>query len=934
MASARTLERNHSALAADAPVVGCRLVMDSRLSAGSDSLADALRQRTEQGGLPSCPEGHPSLVPAPASSLSASLPPAHPESGSGSVGSARRGSAGGASQHSGSFHAGTPRTPLSAEYAAALARNSQRLLEAVASSASSGLGGSAENPVPLPEQETLMLPLAATQGAASPQDRVRAAAKAAAEAGEVPPERGAPGTKHQQQQKQQHQQQQKPQERRKPPASPAPAGPAAAAAVAADDGEADAEPDGAAAGEGAAASPDPCSCPPFAVKATCGKRPIMEDTYASCPNICELPMPPMAADFADKLPQRIAVQLANGEPSAEPGDAAAALAAPAAAPGRGAAAAAVGADEPIAPTGSAFGGAVDSAGALEKLHFFGVYDGHGGIQASQHCAARLHHHLSVCLRDMVLGAAPGSNGGAAAAAAVVPEVQFVSIYRSAAEGPAVLSPLGGGDDCLIAVAAAAAAAAEANGGKLASVSSAPEVSPEDEAALRALSRESSGTDREKAAAERAGEEGEEAEGEGDGDDDAASADGSEGTSVCALLEEALREAFLKTDEEFSADGTAGLVGSTAVCALVGTHRVWIANCGDSRAVLCRGGQAVQVTDDHKPEREDEAERVEKAGGQVLYWNGHRVMGVLAMSRAIGDHCLRPYVIPEPEITVFRRHARDEILLLASDGLWDVMPNQEATDLAMRCIRRARDKGASPKAAARVAATILTKAAVDRGSRDNITVMVIDLSRSGAAAAARGGDDGDDADEAPKPAAAPAPAARPAGGRLAAAAAAAEAAAATGKRPVPQRIITEQPSVAAGPGAVAAAQQQQQQQQGPGEQQQQQQQQEAGAEAALGGEASIIAPGARPSLTGGPFGRPAASPFVAPDALAGAVPLPAPFAAAAAAASALAPEPQQQQEEEPSPPVTAQRQGSTSPFSAFNNLAPFEPGQQQQPQQQE
>jgi hypothetical protein len=43
------------------------------------------------------------------------------------------------------------------------------------------------------------------------------------------------------------------------------------------------------------------------------------------------------------------------------------------------------------------------------------------------------------------------------------------------------------------------------------------------------------------------------------------------------------------------------------------------------------------------------ERVEKAGGQVLYWNGHRVMGVLAMSRAIGDHMLRPYVIAEPEV---------------------------------------------------------------------------------------------------------------------------------------------------------------------------------------------------------------------------------------------------------------------------------------------
>lgn len=44
------------------------------------------------------------------------------------------------------------------------------------------------------------------------------------------------------------------------------------------------------------------------------------------------------------------------------------------------------------------------------------------------------------------------------------------------------------------------------------------------------------------------------------------------------------------------------------------------------------------------------ERVEKAGGQVLYWNGHRVMGVLAMSRAIGDHGLRPYVISEPEVS--------------------------------------------------------------------------------------------------------------------------------------------------------------------------------------------------------------------------------------------------------------------------------------------
>ena len=44
-------------------------------------------------------------------------------------------------------------------------------------------------------------------------------------------------------------------------------------------------------------------------------------------------------------------------------------------------------------------------------------------------------------------------------------------------------------------------------------------------------------------------------------------------------------------------------------------------------------------------------RVEAAGGQILFWNGVRVMGVLAVSRAIGDHCLRPFVIAQPEVTI-------------------------------------------------------------------------------------------------------------------------------------------------------------------------------------------------------------------------------------------------------------------------------------------
>eukprot|EP00899_Mesostigma_viride_P020482 jgi/Mesvir1/28435/Mv15858-RA.2 len=125
----------------------------------------------------------------------------------------------------------------------------------------------------------------------------------------------------------------------------------------------------------------------------------------------------------------------------------------------------------------------------------------------------------------------------------------------------------------------------------------------------------------------------------------------------------------------------GCHGTTANVAIVGPRQLIVANCGDSRAVLCRSGTAVPLSLDHKPDRADEAARIAAAGGHVLYFNGYRVLGVLAMSRAIGDVSLKPYVIPEPEVTVVDREEGDEFLILATDGLWDVVSNQEACDLA-------------------------------------------------------------------------------------------------------------------------------------------------------------------------------------------------------------------------------------------------------------
>ncbi|CAN6327216.1 unnamed protein product [Urochloa humidicola] len=173
------------------------------------------------------------------------------------------------------------------------------------------------------------------------------------------------------------------------------------------------------------------------------------------------------------------------------------------------------------------------------------------------------------------------------------------------------------------------------------------------------------------------------------------------------------------------------VGSTAVVAVVGQRRIVVANCGDSRAVLCRGGVAVPLSSDHKPDRPDELQRVEAAGGRVINWNGYRVLGVLATSRSIGDYYLKPYVSAEPEVKVVERTDQDEFLILASDGLWDVVSNEVACKIARNCLSgRAASKFPESVAGctAADAAALLTELAMSRGSKDNISVVVVELQR--------------------------------------------------------------------------------------------------------------------------------------------------------------------------------------------------------------
>ncbi|XP_073143218.1 protein phosphatase 2C 50-like [Henckelia pumila] len=203
---------------------------------------------------------------------------------------------------------------------------------------------------------------------------------------------------------------------------------------------------------------------------------------------------------------------------------------------------------------------------------------------------------------------------------------------------------------------------------------------------------------------------------------------------------AFSKCFIKVDDEVGGKATLNpvvpeTVGSTAVVAVVCSSHIIVANCGDSRAVLYRGKEPMALSVDHKPNREDEYARIEAAGGKVIQWNGHRVFGVLAMSRSIGDRYLKPWIIPNPEVMFVPRAREDDCLILASDGLWDVMTNEEACEIARKNILTwhknngatlptERGEGIDP--AAQAAAEYLSKRALQKGSKDNITVVVIDM----------------------------------------------------------------------------------------------------------------------------------------------------------------------------------------------------------------
>ncbi|KAJ0231775.1 protein phosphatase 2C 18 [Hirschfeldia incana] len=164
------------------------------------------------------------------------------------------------------------------------------------------------------------------------------------------------------------------------------------------------------------------------------------------------------------------------------------------------------------------------------------------------------------------------------------------------------------------------------------------------------------------------------------------------------LKHALLKSCQQIDKELKMHSTIDCFcsGTTSVTLIKQGEDLVVGNIGDSRAVLATRDEdntlvAVQLTVDLKPDLPSESARIQKCKGRVFalqdepevarVWLPNSDSPGLAMARAFGDFCLKDYgLISVPDINYRRLTEVDQFIILASDGVWDVLSNKEAVDI--------------------------------------------------------------------------------------------------------------------------------------------------------------------------------------------------------------------------------------------------------------
>lgn len=174
------------------------------------------------------------------------------------------------------------------------------------------------------------------------------------------------------------------------------------------------------------------------------------------------------------------------------------------------------------------------------------------------------------------------------------------------------------------------------------------------------------------------------------------------------LDDVISRTYAECDATVCKSETSGATGSVVY---ISGRTLYCSNVGDSHAVLCGRGRAHRLTAEHRTTNSAEVRRLVSSGGEV---RGGRAQGVLSVTRALGNPQLKPYVTARPFVMHRDLEPDDDMLIIATDGLWDVCAPQAAADL----IAGVRD----PREAAR----LLVQSALLWGSADNVTVVVVYL----------------------------------------------------------------------------------------------------------------------------------------------------------------------------------------------------------------
>lgn len=153
----------------------------------------------------------------------------------------------------------------------------------------------------------------------------------------------------------------------------------------------------------------------------------------------------------------------------------------------------------------------------------------------------------------------------------------------------------------------------------------------------------------------------------------------------------------------------------------GQEYVNIMNTGDSRCVLCRNNVGIPLTRDHKPDWPDEMNRITKLGGEVKKDGNTFRINDLSVSRAFGDKEASKFVTHRPDLYKYKLTKKDKFIIIACDGLWDVVSSQDAVNIVLKNCYDTDMKRINKKVNI---ARKLAETAIELESGDNVTCIVV------------------------------------------------------------------------------------------------------------------------------------------------------------------------------------------------------------------